>query len=66
MSGNASGTGQLQYQYPGQSWGTSTATVTVVNGVGSVTFGQSAPSMSYRVVFGGGTSNVIVITLETA
>ncbi len=61
----SSGTGKLQYQYPDGAWKTSSATVPVSNGVGSVSFGQSAPEMSYRVVFAGGTSNVITIDLQT-
>ncbi len=59
------GTGSLQYQYPGGAWKTSSATVSIVSGVGAVSFGQSAPEMSYRVVVAGGVSNVITINLET-
>jgi len=61
--GHASGTGVLQYQLPGQAWGTMSLSVTIVDGVGSVSFGQSAPTGSYRVVFGGGVSNAVTIDL---
>ncbi len=61
----SSGTGALQYQYPDGAWKTSRTTVSISNGTGSVSFGQSAPEMSYRVVFAGGTSNVITIDLAT-
>ncbi len=60
------GTGSLQYQYPGGAWKTSRTTVSIVSGVGAVSFGQSAPEMSYRVVVGGGVSNTVVVDLATA
>ncbi len=62
----SSGTGALQYQYPGGAWGTSRTKVYIVNGAGTVSFGQSAPEMSYRVIFDGGESNTVVIDLATA
>ena len=60
---SSSGTGQLQYKLPGGSWGTSSAVVTITGGAGTVSFGQSAPSMDYRVVYAGGTSNMVTINL---
>ncbi len=60
-----SSTGALQYQYPDGAWKTSTTTVSIYRGAGSVSFGQSAPEMSYRVVLGDSVSNVITIDLQT-
>jgi hypothetical protein len=56
-----SGTGLVWYQPEGGSWTASTKTVTITNGVGSVTLNPSGVK-SYRIAFQGYTSNEVTLT----